>query len=64
MHPFRAACRRSLSEISREGRYRVFTPLRKDAARFPVYTMMQDGGQRDITVWSSNDYLGMGVHPW
>jgi 5-aminolevulinate synthase len=63
MHPFRAAARRSLSEISREGRYRVFTPLRKDAARFPIYTLLQDGEQRDITVWSSNDYLGMGVHP-
>jgi 5-aminolevulinate synthase len=63
MHPFRLACRRTLSEIGREGRYRVFTPLRKEAARFPVYTLVQDGLTRDITVWSSNDYLGMGVHP-
>ena len=63
MHPFRLACRRVLSEIGREGRYRVFTPLRKEAARFPVYTLVQDGVTRDITVWSSNDYLGMGVHP-
>jgi 5-aminolevulinate synthase len=63
MHPFRLACRRALTEIGREGRYRVFTPLRKDAARFPVFTHVQDGVARDITVWSSNDYLAMGVHP-
>jgi 5-aminolevulinate synthase len=63
MHPFHFACRRSLSEISQEGRYRVFTPLRKDAARFPIYTLVRDGRECEITVWSSNDYLGMGVHP-
>ncbi len=63
MHAFRLACRRALAEIGREGRYRVFTPLRKDAARFPVFSLVQDGVARDITVWSSNDYLGMGVHP-
>ena len=63
MHPFRQACRRGLADITREGRYRVFTPLRKDAARFPVFSLVQDGRERDITVWSSNDYLGMGVHP-
>ncbi len=63
MHPFRIACRRGLADITREGRYRVFTPLRKDAARFPVFTLVQDGEERDVTVWSSNDYLGMGVHP-
>ena len=63
MHPFRLACRRALAEIDREGRYRVFTPLRKDANRFPVFTMLRDGVARDVTVWSSNDYLGMGVHP-
>jgi 5-aminolevulinate synthase len=63
MHPFRNAARAALEQIRAEGRYRTFTPLRKDAARFPVYTLERDGRVRDITVWSSNDYLGMGVHP-
>ena len=63
MHPFRAAARQKLAEIRAQGRYRVFTPLRKDAARFPVFAMQDGDTKRDITVWSSNDYLGMGVHP-
>ncbi len=63
MHPFRHACRNGLARIRAEGRYRIFTPLRKQADRFPVFTATRDGVTRDITVWSSNDYLGMGVHP-
>jgi 5-aminolevulinate synthase len=63
MHPFRLAARAELDHIRAEGRYRTFTPLRKHADRFPVYTLERDGRTREITVWSSNDYLGMGVHP-
>jgi 5-aminolevulinate synthase len=63
MHPFRHAARATLDEIRRQGRYRTFTPLQKHADRFPVYTLERDGKVYDITVWSSNDYLGMGVHP-
>jgi 5-aminolevulinate synthase len=62
MHAFRLAARRALSDIKGEGRYRVFTPLRKQADRFPIFTLERDGLARDITVWSSNDYLAMGVH--
>lgn len=57
---FYAVARAGLARIRAEGRYRVFTPLLKDASRFPVFTT-EDG--RDITVWSSNDYLAMGCHP-
>ncbi len=63
MHPFRLAARAELDRIRAQGRYRTFTPLRKHADRFPIYTVERDGKLRDITVWSSNDYLGMGVHP-
>ncbi len=63
MHPFRLAARAELDRIRAQGRYRTFTPLRKQAGRFPVYSMARDGKVRDITVWSSNDYLAMGVHP-
>jgi 5-aminolevulinate synthase len=63
MHPFRHAVRADLERIHADGRYRTFTPLRKQATQFPVYRLERDGVERDITVWSSNDYLGMGVHP-
>lgn len=43
MHPFHDLCRRSLDEIRPQGRYRTFTALRKQAARFPVYV----GGGND-----------------
>jgi 5-aminolevulinate synthase len=63
MHAFLDHCRSKLAEIRAQGRYRRFTPLRREATRFPVYTILQDGRSRDITVWSSNDYLAMGVDP-
>ena len=63
MHSLHSVARSELARIRAEGRYRTFTPLQKHAERFPIYTLLQDGVARDITVWSSNDYLGMGVHP-
>jgi 5-aminolevulinate synthase len=59
MNPFHAYCRRSLDEIRAQGRYRTFTPLQKQAARFP-YFRRADGSE--VLVWSSNDYLAMGGH--
>ena len=63
MHPFHDHARRTLADIHAQGRYRRFAPLLKQAGRFPVYTMEGAGGLRDVTVWSSNDYLGMGTDP-
>src|ERR1700690_253513 len=60
MTEFRAFCRASLGEIRAQQRYRRFTPLRKQADRFPIY---RDAAGRDVLVWSSNDYLAMGGHP-
>ena len=60
MHSFRDHCRRSLEDIRRQGRYRSFTALEKQAARFPLYRR-PDGSE--VLVWSSNDYLGMGTNP-
>lgn len=59
-HPFHDLCRRSLGEIRAQGRYRRFTPLARQAVRFPWYRR-PDGSE--VLVWSSNDYLGMGGHP-
>ena len=60
MHPFHSHCRAKLDEIHAQGRYRRFTPLAKQASRFPVY-QRHDG--TEILVWSSNDYIAMGNHP-
>jgi 5-aminolevulinate synthase len=60
MHPFHAHCRETLDAIQAQGRYRRFTPLQKQAGRFPLYRR-PDGSE--VLVWSSNDYLAMGGHP-
>lgn len=60
MAEFHAFCRRALDEIRRQGRYREFTALQKQADGFPYYRR-PDGTQ--VLVWSSNDYLAMGGHP-
>src|SRR5690348_12362312 len=59
MHPFHAHAETAIDAIRAQGRYRRFTPLAKQADRFPLYRR-PDGSE--ILVWSSNDYLGMGGH--
>jgi 5-aminolevulinate synthase len=51
-----------LDRIKSEGRYRVFTELARQAAEPPFAVHLGPAGPRRITVWCSNDYLGMSRH--
>ena len=50
----------ALGEIHGEGRYRVFIDLQRHRGRFPKATARFEDGEREVTIWCSNDYLGMG----
>lgn len=54
----------AIGQLKGEQRYRVFAHLARDASRFPhAVWHPAEGPAREITIWCSNDYLGMGVNP-
>lgn len=55
--------RSALDQIRKEGRYRIFADVRRKRGAFPAAERFTEAGSRPITVWCSNDYLGMGQHP-
>ncbi len=52
-----------LEALHREGRYRIFADLKRRRGSFPTAEQFTTNGSRPVTVWCSNDYLGMSQHP-
>lgn len=57
---FRDQFAAAVGHVREEGRYRIFRDIRRKAGAFPQATWFKENSEQEITVWCSNDYLGMG----
>ncbi|MBA3520342.1 MAG: 5-aminolevulinate synthase [Rhizobiales bacterium] len=63
MFDYRSHFETAVDALRAERRYRVFADLERQVGSFPRAILRRDGGSREIVIWCSNDYLGMGHHP-
>jgi len=63
MFDYEGQFRTALQSLKAERRYRVFADIERQAGRFPFALLRRGDETREIAVWCSNDYLGMGQHP-
>lgn len=55
--------KKSLDQLKEEGRYRTFVELEKMPNAFPKVLRKKGNQKLEVTIWCSNDYLGMGMNP-
>ena len=62
-YPYQARFRETLAALRRENRYRIFADILRRGGDYPQAVWHDGPEPRPITVWCSNDYLGMSQHP-
>ena len=63
MFDYRSHFESAVDALRAERRYRVFADLERRVGMFPRAVLRRGGAERQIVIWCSNDYLGMGHHP-
>src|SRR5258708_12452845 len=63
MFDYNGSFQSAIAALKRERRYRIFADLERKAGQFPHALWNSPSGARNVVVWGSNDYLGMGQHP-
>ncbi|HEY6579312.1 MAG TPA: 5-aminolevulinate synthase [Rhizomicrobium sp.] len=62
-YPYKSRFRETLADLRCESRYRVFADILRRSGAYPEADLYTGQGLRPVTVWCSNDYLGMSQHP-